>query len=290
MRHRLEYWALSAVFGIVDRVPSRAALAFARGVARLWWGFDLRRRRVARDNVLASGITTDPREARRIGRASAQHFGMLVVESLKSAEILEGSGGAGLEVEIEPDVRAVLEDPERPLILASGHFGSWEVAAQYLSRYKPVAGITRPMNNPLVEALVARRKPRYRFEPIPKYAADARRFLAVLEERRILALLVDQHAREGGVRVDFFGRPAATYTTAAMLHLVTGAPLCFAVCRRIAPMRFRLTSSGLIERRRSGDKQADVRAILDALNRHLEAAIRTDPGQYLWGHRRWRDD
>ena len=145
------------------------------------------------------------------------------------------------------------------------------------------------MNNPRVEALVGSRKPRYRFHPIPKYAADPRRFLAVLESREILALLTDQHAHSGGMAVDFFGHPAATYTTAAMLHLVTRTPLCFAACRRVAPQRFELTASPLIEQRPSGDKKRDVHAILATLNEHLEAAIRKAPDQYLWGHRRWRD-
>ena len=93
----------------------------------------------------------------------------------------------------------------------------------------------------------------------------------------------------GGLRLAFFGHEAATYTTAAMLHLVARAPLCFAACRRVGPKRFELWSSPLIQRRPSGDKKADVRAILAEINGHLEAAIRRDPDQYLWGHRRWRE-
>jgi KDO2-lipid IV(A) lauroyltransferase len=54
-------------------------------------------------------------------------------------------------------------------------------------------------------------------------------------------------------------------------------------------MRFALTTSELIEHRPSGDKKADVRAILSTINRHLEDAIRAAPEQYVWGHRRWRD-
>ena len=215
---------------------------------------------------------------------------MVAVESLKSAAILEGGRWRDhLRIDVAADVMEVLEDPGQGLIMASGHFGNWEIAAQYLSRFKPVAGITRAMNNPRVEELIQRRKPRYRFHPIPKYAADPRRFIKLLQDGEILALLTDQHARTGGMAIEFFGHPASTYTTAAMLHLVARTPLCFAACRRTGPMRFELHSSPLIEHRRSGDKQADVRAILSALNHHLQAAIRRDPDQYLWGHRRWRD-
>ncbi len=245
---------------------------------------------MARDNVLASGLETDPRRARALGRRSARHMGMVVVEALKSAEILDGERWRDhVRLDVAPDVMAVLEDPGQGLIMASGHFGNWEIAAQVLSRYKPVAGITRPMDNPRVEALIQRRKPRYRFHPIPKYAANPKRFLSVLESGEILALLTDQHARSGGVPVELFGRPVATYTTAAMLHLVTRTPLCFAACKRTAPMRFELVTSPLIEQPPTGDKQRDVQAILRTLNEHLEAVVRSAPDQYLWGHRFWRD-
>ena len=214
---------------------------------------------------------------------------MVVIESLKSAEALaDHRWQEHVQLTIAPDVAAVLDDSEQGLIMASGHFGNWEIAAQCLSRYKPVAGITRPMNNPRVEALIQKRKPRYRFHPIPKYAADPRRFIKVLDAGEILALLTDQHAHTHGMEVEFFGRPAATYTTAAMLHLVTRTPLCFAACRRVGPMRFELVTSPLIQQQPSGNKKADVHAILTTLNEHLEAVIRKDPEQYIWGHRRWR--
>ena len=274
---------------MVDALPYAAAGFVARRLADLWWAADWPRRRVARENIVRSGLETDPRRVRRLSRRSAEHMGMVVIESLKSAEILGRRWREHVEMAIPPDVMEVLEDPGQGMIMVSGHFGSWEIAAQLLSRHKPVAGITRPMNNPRVEALIQRRKPRYRFHPIPKYAADPKRFLSVLGSGEILALLADQHAPAGGAPVEFFGHPAATYTTAAMLHLVARAPLCFAACRRVGPKRFELWSSPLIQRRPSGDKKADVHAILGELTGHLEAAIRRDPDQYLWGHRRWRE-
>jgi len=81
-----------------------------------------------------------------------------------------------------------------------------------------------------------------------------------------------------------------TFKTVAMLHLVTRTPLCFASCKRVGPMKFELKSSNLIQVKRSGNKEEDLRNILTQLNRDLENVIREDPTQYLWAHRRWRDD
>lgn len=212
-------------------------------------------------------------------------MGMVLVESMKSELALDDP--ERVRVEIPGDVRAVLEDPDSGLIVVSGHFGNWEIAGQWLSRYKPVAGISRQMNNPRVQDLALGRRQRREFRMIPKYDPDPGRFLKLLGDGEILALLVDQHARQG-IDVPFFGHPAKTHKTAAMLHLVARTPLAFLVCRRTAEWTFELSLSPLIEQPRSGDRNADVEAILRTLNARLEAAIRRDPDQYLWGHRRWR--
>ncbi len=285
MLHLLEYWAARLLLFGVDLLPPAAACRWAAALGSLWWAADRPRRRVAISNVLRAGVAGDARQARGIGRGAARHMGMVLVESMKSSLVLDDP--ERMRVDIPCDVAAVLEDPGRGLIVVSGHFGNWEIAGQWLSRYKPVAGISRPMNNPRVQKLALERRQRRAFRMIPKYDPDPGRFLKLLGDGEILALLVDQHARQGTL-VPFFGHPAKTHATAAMLHLVTRTPLTFAVCRRTAPMTFELSLSPLIEQQRSGDRNADVEAILATLNARLEAAIRRDPDQYLWGHRRWR--
>ncbi len=215
---------------------------------------------------------------------------LVIVESLRSTDFLgDETIDQHLKIEIPDDVKAVLEDPQQSLIIASGHYGNWEVAGHWVSRYKPVAGITRAMNNPYIEGLVEKRKSRYHFRPIPKHDGNTGRFLEVLDNHEILALLFDQHAGEYGMMIDFFGHPAATFKTAAMLHLVTRTPLCFASCHRVGPVKFEISFSPLIHQARSGNKNEDIKAILNSLNRDLENSIRQDPTQYLWGHRRWRN-
>jgi len=283
--HFLEYLAARlALFG-VDLLPPAAASRWAGWLGVLWWTADRPRRRVATSNILRAGVADGAPDARALGRAAARHMGMVLVESMKSARVLDDP--ERVRARIPGDVQAMLEDPAQGLIVVSGHFGNWDLAGQWLSRYKPVAGISRAMNNPRVERLAQSRRPRRGFRMIPKYDPDPRRFLKLLGDGEVLALLVDQHARQG-IEVPFFGHPAKTHTTAAMLHLVTRTPLTFAVCRRTAPMTFELSLSPLIEQPRSGDRKADVEAIVRTLNARLEEAIRRDPDQYLWGHRRWR--
>ena len=290
IRHFIEYCLARILLLLVDTLPFGISCLVARGAGSLWWVFDHRRRKVASDNIVRSGIETDPKRALSMARGATRHMALVIVESLRSHQFLTGESFRDhVELKIKPDVLAALENPDQGLIMASGHFGNWEIAAHFLSRYKPVVGITRQMNNPLMEKLVQSRKSSHRFRPIPKRDSNSARFLEVLENKEILALLFDQHAATHNMMIDFFGHPAATFKTVAMLHLVTRAPLCFGACRRLGPQKFEISTSHLIQCPPSGNKNEDIRSILIQLTRYLEEAIRQAPDQYIWGHRRWRD-
>lgn len=258
-------------------------------MANVWFKLDRRRRRVAVENVLASGIRTDRDAADQLARSSARHFSAVVVETLKSHQYLAGDAWRDrVELSIHPSVLEVLEDSERGLLVAACHLGNWEIGAQVLSTWKPVLGAARAMSNPYVHRLMTERKPKFRFRLTTEWFGDPKRFIATLKRGEALALLFDLDARGRGLAVDFFGRPAATHTTVPMLHLVTKAPMCLGCCLRKGPGRFEIVTSELIEHRPTGSKEDDVRAILTRLNRELEELIRAHPDQFIWGHSRWK--
>ena len=290
IRHFIEYVLARILLFIFDFLPYRLTSKLAIWAGNLWWWFDRGRRKVAIKNILRSGIESDPKRARAIAKKSIQNFGVLILESLKSSKILDSEDWkAHIKFNVHPEVYEVLKDPDQGLIFAGGHLGNWEIGGHLFSHYKPVAGIVRPMNNPLIERIIKKRKGRYQFRPIPKNDSKASRLIDVLNEKNILALLFDQHAHSHGEMIDFFGHPASTHKTIALLHLVTKAPICYAECIRTGSMKFEVNSLKPIRHTPTGNKKEDVRTILNLLNQHLENSIRKAPDQYLWAHRRWRD-
>jgi KDO2-lipid IV(A) lauroyltransferase len=276
------------VFGI-DVLPLGLATRLASGLADLAFLVDRRRRRVAIDNVLRSGIESDRPTAVRLARRSARHFAGVVVETLKARRLLAGDGWERrVDFRIPDSVWPLIRDPRRGLLLATGHFGNWELGAQAFSRLKPVVAAARRVSNPRIDRFLQRRKPASGFRLVPEWFGSPTRYTEALAAGEALALLIDLDARGEGIKLDFLGRPAATHVTVAMLHLVTKAPLVFASCRRLAGGRFEIVVSEPIEHRPTGDKEGDVRTLLAALNRELESAIRLAPEQYLWAHSRWK--
>jgi KDO2-lipid IV(A) lauroyltransferase len=288
LRYLAEYALFCPFLAIIDALPFAAAERFVSFIAGIWYWLDFRRRPVAVDNVLKSGLASCRRDAARIARDSYRHLAVVGLESLKSADIFASAEDC-ITVELPSELNIQLDDPGQGLILAAGHFGSWEIAAQYISLRKPVAGVTRRASNPYIDAWMRKRKPRHGFYLVPKIdREDPGRFLNILKQGHVLALMSDQHGGKRGIMIDFFGRPASTHRTVAMLHLTTRAPVYFGYCRRTGSRRYQITATGPLVCEPSGDKEADVKRILEQLNRYLEDAIRTSPEQYLWAHRRWR--
>jgi KDO2-lipid IV(A) lauroyltransferase len=289
LRHLAEYAALRAALLPLDALPLPRAARAAAALADAAFALGRSRRALATGNVLASGICADPAGAAAVARESFRHLAVVIVESLKAHRFLgETTWRDHVRLDAHPDALRLLQDPSAGLILATGHIGCWEVGAQALSYIKPVVAIARPMNNPYADRLMNRRRAAQRFRTTPKRGPGGSRLLSVIRRGEALAVMIDQHARDGGVILDFLGRPAATYTSPARLHLATAAPLCFASCVRTAPLAYRLRVSAPIVHPAGPDRARDVRAILEILTRHLEAAVRENPGQYLWAHRRWR--
>jgi len=288
-RYLIEYAIVRVLLFLVDLIPLRAAHALARGTGALYFAADSKRRGIACENIRRAGVAKDEEDVRLIAKRSFQHFACLLVDALKTDRIItEDNWRDYCEVEVHPETMKLIQEPGQGLILTSGHLGSWEVAAQIISYLKPVIGISRKMNNPYVDRMMQKRKPRNRFKTTPKHSADMGRMLTVLKEGNVLAMLIDQHARSGAMMIDFFGTPAATHTSHAMLHLTTKIPICFGYCVKTGPVRFKFVAGPPLKAERTGKRREDVKVILEQITAELEAAIRAYPEQYLWAHRRWR--
>ena len=114
------------------------------------------------------------------------------------------------------------------VIVLTGHFGSWEVSTVAgLSQYPEVRGqiyfVRRPLKWRWLDAWVTRRFQRAGFGVLPKRGGlDA--LLEVLESGHTVVFPFDQHAAgRDAIRVDFFGHPAGTMRSLAVLALASGA-------------------------------------------------------------------
>lgn len=287
--YHVEALAARVLLAGLAAAPPSLTLGFARGVGRLIYVVARRRRRIALDNIRQSGLARDEEEVRRIARESFESFVLMVVESVILRRRLNPSNWAEhVSLKITPEAEAALKEPGRGLIVASAHLGNWEVAARAVSQIKPVCVVYRPVNNPHLNAQLHAGRSGERLRLLSRLEPDPMRFLQALNQGEVLALMIDQHVSEGRVQVNFFGRPAWTSRSVAMLQFTTRAPLVVAVAVRTGTLRFEVHAVGPLRVPRTGDRERDVHDFLQSLTTEVENLARRFPGQYMWGHRRWK--
>ncbi len=170
------------------------------------------------------------------------------------------------------------------VLFATAHLGNWELSAfAHALLSGPMHVVVRPLDNPLIDGLVARRRTLSGNRLIEK-KEFARPILAALRRNEAVGVLIDQNAApENGVFVDFFGIPACASTGLARLAARSGAAVIpgFALWRG-EEERYVLRFYPPVEM--TGDASRDTAA----LQKVLEKVIREHPDQWLWIHRRWK--
>src|SRR6185503_9596798 len=116
----------------------------------------------------------------------------------------------------------------------------------------------------------------------PRFLSQVRDALA---QNHIVALLIDQDSRGGGVFVPFFGRPAHTPPGAAILALRTKAPVVsvFIHRRPEGGHAIRFVAIPIV-----AGGAGRVRELTASFTATIEAAIRRSPSEWVWWHERWR--
>jgi KDO2-lipid IV(A) lauroyltransferase len=284
--HRIEAWGAALFFAAMRALPLDAASAFGGAVAR-WIGPRLRVSNRARRNLRAAIQELSTAQIEAIVRGMWDNLGRVAAEypHLRNIRMFPSDG----RVEIEGiDYLDAALAAGRPIILFGGHLANFEIGPQAAGQYGlDIARIYRAANNPLVDKIIAGFR-RDDGEYIPKGAIASRRAVAVLRRGGHLGLLADQKLNEG-IPVPFFGRPAMTAPALALLALRFDCTVLPARVERIGGARFRLTLHPPLELPKTGDRDADVAALMRAVNAALEGWIRERPEQWFWLHSRWPD-
>ena len=288
IRHALETAAFRLVLAAARVLPRKWMLAAGALGGLLGWALDARHRRIADENlILAFGESLDARARGRLQRACWRHFGRITVDSLcllqRDAAFVRGL----VEVEGEEMLRQAFARG-KGVLLYSGHFGHWELAA-LAQGYAglPLTLITRPLDNPVLETMLADLRTRSGNTVVHKRNA-VREMMRTLHGGGGVAIVIDQDARDAGVFVPFLGRPASTTPTPATLALRTGACLLAVFCIPRGDGGYRIIYGPVDEAESTGDRAHDVTRVTAECTRVLEQWVRRYPAYWLWMHRRWK--
>ncbi|MDP2032165.1 MAG: lysophospholipid acyltransferase family protein [Polaromonas sp.] len=272
------------LFRFFSRWPLGALHALGAGLGWLVWWLSPGYRREFRANVAQAGLAFEA------ARPAIGEAGRFVAELPKLwMRPPDESCLGNVRVEGQDHVTQAFARGQG-VVFFGPHCGSFELGPQALAElYGPITAIYRPARKPWLARLELLARSRPGLTVVPASLSGIRQMFRTLKNNQAVALLTDQVPPEGqGVWAPFFGKPAYTMTLAARLALQSGAVLLPVSCERLAHGRgYFLKIWPPLDALDSLPKTGLLPAVT-VINQAIEAIVRTQPGQYLWGYARYK--
>jgi len=291
LRVDLEFAGLKSVLALIRSLPRDRARKIVGGVVSRGGMLSSRLREVGLDNLEKAFPEKDRTWCEETLRASFRQLGYMAAE-LAHFEDLTPTNIWDIVGFDSPDSEAVLRErsADRRAIIATGHFGNWELLAQAAGLMgMPVHLVHRPLKNARVDDLLTEVRALAGTKIIYKHAA-ARDLLRVLHRGDLVAIPIDQHAPGAtGIPVPFFGRLAKTNPGPARLAQIAQVPIQLVLLARTGDSgRHQVVTRPRIDPPPRGKDPAVLVEVTARLNEQFESVVREYPEQWLWMHRRWR--
>lgn len=278
--------AITGLLRLTSLLPLPLTHAIGVWVGNLLWWIPNDLRRIASRNLALTFPEMPVADRKRLLRRNLWETGKLLLE-LGPLWLWRGERVLALVRGAVADEEALTDTVRRRrgAILLTPHLGAWEMAGLYYSSRHPLTILYRPSRLGLDE-LSVRGRGRLGGKVVATDARGVRSLLTALRDGEILGILPDQDpGDEGGVFAPFFGIPASTMTLVSRLTLNTGAPVFLTWAERLPRGRgFALHLRALPEVTAAGSLEESAAA----LNRGVEAAVRSLPAQYLWAYKRFK--
>ncbi|MCH2212446.1 MAG: lysophospholipid acyltransferase family protein [Fuerstiella sp.] len=299
VRHRLEYVFFCVVVFLIQSLPLRTAErvsdVFALLIHRL--PAKINRRQVAADNIRQAMGDLSEQQIDKMILGMWQHLFRMVIEITQIRRRLRQETSMLILnfFQREKCVAAVLSG--RKVIFLGGHFGNWEISVTTFGHFGfPMGVIARDLDNPWLHQWFQDYRESSENWIISKKGGGTD-LTRSLETCGMASLLCDQDAGGRGLFVDFFGRPASTFKSIALLAIEYDAMIVVGGGLRLPRtgstrtnwVPFELATQAVIDSR-DFDSPNALQELTQAYTTALEQLIRRAPEQYFWIHRRWKSE
>ncbi len=274
-------------------LPLRAAFGLATFLANIFFLFLLPLRKRMITQIIYAGITKSKKEAFTIARKNFIHMFKIGVEFMVFDKYITPQN---LPEHIKiyyssKEAQEIFEDRSVPIIYAGVHLGNWEMSGNVaIAMHNEIVSVMRPMpNKKLTDYLLSKRAIFGQELCFKKFSFNI--LLKALRDGKSVGVISDQHAGRMGVETEFFGHPAKTVPSAALLHMKTNCPILVGITkRRNDRFNYDIILEGPIKlEKTTGDIDNDARLLTQMITTSIEKYVRLYPEQWVWTHRRWME-
>jgi KDO2-lipid IV(A) lauroyltransferase len=282
----LQYLIVRFLALLATALPVEVSHRVACGFGTLSYWVLRKRREIALENIAnALGNSLSERRKKEIARSAFQSAALSMMELFTVAKIKKEAAAR-----FELFGNEFLEEAfskEHGAVLVISHLGSWEYLSflPYFTK-RSWSVVVKNIKNPYLDKAIDAMRRVMTVNPISK-DSSVRAIFHELKAGHGVAILVDQWAGNEGLWIDFFNTKTSTTSIPARLAEKTGCALVPAYCLRKSPGHYEIH----IEKPMLHDMNQPgwENTVTKNLNQVLERQILAHPEQWLWGHRRWKN-
>ncbi|MDD2399609.1 MAG: lysophospholipid acyltransferase family protein [Sulfurovum sp.] len=293
MREKIEYQTVKLLLWIAQRLPVGFVYALMRTLTLLVYRLDAKRRLLTQKNLAFAfpQITKEEREklAKEVYSELSKTIAEILLMFVGRFDIDEAVVN---KEEIIARLQEATQESPRGIVAMTAHFSNWELLAHFLAKHGlPMLVVGREGNNKLIEERITQPfRKRYGNDTTTKKKAVLS-MVKRLKSGGNVGILIDQKA--GGstsLKADFFGKPAQTITSIAMLKQKLDPKIIPFFAARVGEGKYKIIMQDPLEYRaeEEADKAKKIEKMTAKYNEIMESVIREYPSQWFWMHNRWR--
>lgn len=286
---RVGSMALKKLAALIGQLPASGLEKIGRSLGRVAYWLDIRHRRIVHQNIAFIFPEWEPLRRRRLAKHIFQHFGVVFLEILQTPFLSRLKLAERITIEGQEILIEAIDNP-RGCLLFSAHLGNWEFGLLALSAQlnRSTMTVAKPIKWKLAHNWLTALRSRFGNQVFFKDGAMPW-MIRALREGQTLTILIDQGVRrKEAVEVTFFGKQTLATPAAALLALRCRMPVVPIFCVRDARGKYCLKILPPVAYQRSASLREDIQVYTQMLMNTLEEAIREDPEQWFWFHRRWK--
>lgn len=289
----LEYYLAKGIAEFIRAIPLKTAFSLAKIFGKIAYYADFYDRKLMIQHIMHAGIAANKKEAAIIAKENYIHMLKLGIEFLRFDQYFTSDESFRERINILP-MSSEIEDTiknAKSIIFIGAHLGNWEMTGLFCSAlWRPLLSVMSPISNEKITNFILTKREKFKQEICLK-KNSFKLLLNALNNRRSVGIISDEHAGRRGVETTFFGHPAMSHISPALLHIRTNSPILFGVATRTSDsFTYNLSMSGPFKLEKStGNFEEDVKILAQMYTTAIENEVRKTPEQWIWCHKRWLD-
>ena len=276
--HKITYHFLGFISNLVTKLSLRTQIIISQNIASVLYHYIPKRKNVAIKNIQTAFPKCSDIWVANTLKKCYKFFAYNFIQFLalpKSTDSIkiQINGQTALDNAIEQG---------KGVILISSHFGPWEILGHWLgvNNYQ-LRGVAHKQKNKGANRFFEEKRQLSGIKHIyRKVGMDV--FYNILKKKKILGLVSDQDAKNKGIFINFFNKPASTHKGAAIFHLNTNAPMIYGICIQTGFQEYKIELIPITSVKNT------IEDIIQEYTLTLERIIQKYPEQYFWFHNRWK--